>query len=102
MRSAIGATGRRVLGDPVLSGQPGVNHAVGNVARHFLRPDEHAVDLAVVNRGVVGARIDVDVEPGAREQLDRGVLKRSLGQTEFQRHGATSAVIDVKQDRAPV
>src|SRR5262249_7449097 len=75
-----------VLGDPVLTGQPGVEHAVRDVARHLLRADQHAFDLAVVYRRKVRARADVDVEAGAREQLDRRVLQRALGDAELQPH----------------
>ena len=67
-----------VLGDPVLSRQPRVEDAVRDVARHFLGADQHARDLGVVDGGEVGPGADVDVEAGAREQLNRRVLQRAL------------------------
>ena len=39
-----------VLGDPVLAGEAGVEDAVGDVARHLLRADQHALDLGIVDR----------------------------------------------------
>jgi hypothetical protein len=75
-----------VLGDPVLTGQPGVEHAVAHVARHLLRADQHALDFRIVDRREVGARADVDAEPGAREELHRGVLQRPLRDAQLQRH----------------
>jgi hypothetical protein len=73
-----------VLGDPVLAGQPGVEHAVGDVARHFLRPNQHAVDVGIVDRREVRPRARVDVEPGAREELDGRILQRALGDAELE------------------
>jgi hypothetical protein len=72
-----------VLGDPVEAGQPGVEHAVADVARHLLRADQHALDLGIVDRREVRARADVDVEAGAREQLNRRVLQRALRDAEL-------------------
>ncbi len=36
--------------NPVASGEAGVEHAVFDVARHFLRADQHAFDFRVVDR----------------------------------------------------
>ena len=73
-----------VLGDPVLAGEPAVEHAVGHVARHFLRANQHALDLGIVDRRKVRARADVDREPGAREELHGRVLQRSLRKTQLE------------------
>ena len=75
-----------VLGDPVLAGEAGVEHAVRDVARHLLRADQHALDLGIVDRREVRPRADVDVEAGAREQLDGRVLQRAFRDAEFQFH----------------
>ena len=82
-----------VLGDPVLAGQAGVEHAVGDVARHLLRADQHALDLRIVDRRKVRSRIDAQDVAGALEQLDRRVLQRSLrnAQPQFHRRSPTSA-----------
>jgi hypothetical protein len=74
-----------MLGNPVLAGQARVEHAVSHVARHFLRADQHAVDLRVVDGGKVRARARVDVEARAPEQVNRGVLQRALGDAELER-----------------
>ena len=75
-----------MLGDPVLPGEPGVEHAVGDVARHLLRADQHALDLGVVDRRKVRSRIDAQDVAGALKQLDRRVLQRSLRNAEPQLH----------------
>ena len=84
------AVAELVFLDPVLAGQTGIEHAVGHVPRHLLRADEHALDLGIVDRREVGARVDVDVEAGAAEQLDGRLLQRALGDAEFEFHGRSS------------
>src|SRR5207253_7239107 len=62
------------------------------------------------NRRKVRARADVDVEPGAREQLNRRVLQRAFRDAELERHrraapAAASAAVEsraLKQVRWPV
>ena len=75
-----------VFGDPVLAGEPGVEHAVRDVARHLLRADQHALDLGIVDGREVRPRADVDVEAGAREQLHRRVLQRAFRDAELEFH----------------
>src|SRR5262245_60131998 len=75
-----------VLGNPVLSRQPRVEYAVRHVARHFLGANQHARDLRVVDGGEVGPGADVDVEAGAREQLNRRVLQGAFRYPQFQLH----------------
>ena len=70
------------LDDPVNAGEAGVEHAVIDVARHLLRADEHALDLAVVDGGKVGAAVGVDVPAGALEESDGGVLQAAFGDAE--------------------
>ena len=72
-----------VLGDPVLAGEPRVEHPVGDVARHLLRADQHAVDFRIVDRREVRPRAGVDVEPGAREEVNRRVLQRAFRNPEL-------------------
>ena len=78
---------RIVLNHPVVSRQSGVEDAVLDIARHLLGADQHALDLGVVDRRKVRARVHVDVEPGAGEELNGGVLQRPLGDAELELHG---------------
>jgi hypothetical protein len=73
-----------VLRDPVLAGQARIEDPVGYIAGHFLRSDQHAVDLGIVDGREVRPRARVDVEPGAGEQLDRRILQRPLGDSELE------------------
>jgi len=70
---------RAVLENPILAGQPRVQDAVLDVARHLLGADQHALDLLVVNDREIGAGIHRDLVPGAAKELERGLLKVSLG-----------------------
>ena len=74
------------LFDPVAAGEPGVENAVLDVARHFLRADEHAFDFGIVDGGKVRAAAGGDVEAGAAEQVDGGVLEAAFGDAEFELH----------------
>src|SRR5215208_2229836 len=78
-----------MLGNPVLPGEPRVEHAVRDVPRHFLRADQHALDLGIVDRREVRTRADVDVEPRSGEQLHRRILEGSFGYAEFQFHSVS-------------
>ena len=51
---------RTVFLDPVKSGQAAVQHAFFHVARHFLRTDQHAFDLRIVDRRIIGTRTDLN------------------------------------------
>src|SRR5262245_62140318 len=73
-----------MFGDPVLSGEAGIEHAIGDIARHLLGADQHALDLRIIDRRKVRPRARVDVESGAGEELNGGVLQRPLGQSELQ------------------
>jgi len=79
-----------VFGDPVGAGEARVEDAVRHVARHFLRANQHALDVGIVDRGEVRSRADVDIEAGAREELDRRVLQRAFRDAEFQFHRLTA------------
>jgi hypothetical protein len=92
-----------VLGNPVETGQARVEHAGRHVARHLLSANQHALDLGIVDRGEVRARVDVDVEARTREELDRRILQRSLGESELQLHGIViPSGRTKKQVRSPV
>ena len=67
-----------VLGDPVLPREAAVEHAVGDVACHLLRANQHALDLGIVDGRKIRPRAHVDGEPRAREQLHGRVLQRSF------------------------
>jgi len=64
---------------PVVAGDSGVEHALGDVARDLLRPDQHRGDLGVVDRGVVGTPRDRHVVASALEQAHGRLLEASLG-----------------------
>ena len=66
--------------------RPGVEDAVRDVARHLLRADQHAFDLGIVDGRKVRTRAHVDVEAGAREQLDGRVLQRAFRDAELEFH----------------
>ena len=53
----------------------GVDGSVLDVPRHFLRADQHALELGIVDSGEVRPAVDVQGEAGAREQLYRRVLQ---------------------------
>ena len=93
---------RGMLCDPVLTREAGVEHAVGDVARHLLRADQHALDVGVVDGGEVRSCARVDVEAGAREELDRRVLERSLRQTEFEASHCSSSRAACVRPGSPV
>ena len=38
-----------VLGNPVLTREAGIEHAIRDVTRHLLRADQHALDLGIVD-----------------------------------------------------
>ena len=89
--SARARAGRRVsrhvgvgLQNPVEAGDGAVEDALADVARHFLRPDQDALDLRVVDVGVVGAAGDAQVVAGADEQFLRGFLQAALGDAQAQ------------------
>jgi hypothetical protein len=84
-RRLVGVTDL-MFGNPVLAGEAGVEHAVSDVARHFLRADQHALDLHVVDRRKIRSRVDPHLVAGALEQLDRRILQRSLRNSQFQFH----------------
>src|SRR5919204_3606561 len=92
-----------VFRNPVESGQPRVEDTFAHVARHLLRPNQHALDLGIVDGGEVRPRADVDVEAGTREQLHRRVLQRSFWNPESELHGiVTPSARRKKQVRSPV
>src|SRR4029453_13264054 len=95
------AVGRRVFRDPVLTGEASVEHTVGDVGRHLLCADQHAIDLWIVNRRKVRSRACIDVESGARKQLDRRVLQRAFGDAEFERisHNVCSSSYEITGER---
>ena len=87
MRSATAIDLGFVLLHPVAAGEAGVENAVFDVARHFLRADQHALDFGIVDAGEVGAAAGGDLEAGAAEQIDGGVLQAAFGNAEFELHG---------------
>ena len=69
---------RAVLLNPVAPRESGVQDAVLHVTGHLLGADQHALDFRIVDAGVVGAAVDVDVEARAAEKIDRGVLQAAF------------------------
>ena len=68
-----------VFQDPILAGQSGIQDAILDVARHFLRADQHALDFVIVDGGKIGARADIDFVARAAKKLQRGFLQASFG-----------------------
>ena len=93
---------RVLLQHPVPPGQPHVEDAVLDVARHLLGADQETGKFRVVDRGDVAAGADVDVEAGLAEQVQGGLLQAPLRQADVQDvalllfHGAPLRVETVK------
>ena len=75
---------RARLLDPVESGQAAVEHAFLHEHRHFLRAQQHALDLRVVDRRVQRTRIDLDIVARLREKGGRGGFEASFRKAEDQ------------------
>ena len=73
-----------VLQDPVVAGQAAVERAVLDVAGHLLGADQRAVDLRVVDAGVVAAAGEGDLVAGLAEQLAGRLLQAAGGDAEFE------------------
>jgi hypothetical protein len=74
------------LFNPVAAGESGVQHAVFDVARHFLRADHHAFDFGIVNGRKIRSRAGGDVETRAAKQIDGRVFQAALGNAELELH----------------
>ena len=85
-----------VLLDPVVPGQPAVERAVLDVPRHFLGPDQRAVDLLVVDGRVIAPAGERDLVAGLAEQVGGRLLQAAGGKTEFEDVG--HAIKTVWQD----
>ena len=86
--------------DPVAAGDAQVEQALGHVHRDLLRPqDADRLDPRVVDGGlVVDGRGPVHREVRGGEQLQRGLLQRTLGQNQLQ-HGVTVPVRPVSRPK---
>ena len=78
--------GGLVLDHPVVAGEAAVEGAVLHVARHLLGAQQHALDLGIVDGGVVGTIRHGDEEPGAAHQVEGRRLEASLGQAHLECH----------------
>ena len=56
--------------NPVIAGEPHIQHAVFDVARHLLGADQQALDLVVVDGGKVIARTKRDTITGRRNNSE--------------------------------
>src|ERR1035438_1465880 len=72
--------------DPVDTGEAGIENAVIDVTRHLLRANQHALDLAVVDGGEVGAAVSVDVPASALEESNGCILQTAFGDAESEEH----------------
>jgi hypothetical protein len=77
---------RSGLLNPIAAREPRVEDPVLHIARHFLRADQHALDLRIVDGRKIGAAAGGDAEAGAAEQIDGGVFQAALGNAEFELH----------------
>src|SRR5262249_35967096 len=86
---------------------------VGDVARHLLRADQHALDLRIVHGRKVRPRADVHREARTCKQLDRRVLQRAFRDAQAKDRGrgtrdggrrakGAHAISRKKHERAPV
>lgn len=55
------------IGDPIEPGEPGVDDPGFDVGGDLLGAEEDRFDLEVVDHGLVGARIDFEMEAGTCE-----------------------------------
>ncbi len=63
---------------PVETGEARVKNAVFDVSRHFLRANQHALHFGIVDGGKIRTRTGRDVEPGAAEKFDSGILQAAF------------------------
>ena len=73
-----------VLQDPVVAGQPAVERAVLDVARHLLGADQRALNFRVVDARIVAAAGEGDLVAGLGEQLRRRLLQAACRDAEFE------------------
>ena len=95
------------LHDPVVAGQSGVEHAVLDIAGHLLGADQQALDLVVVDRGVIAPRAEGDLVAGPAEQFGRsppGGCRRESPVSAAVAHGLGKAChffVDLRPGRRP-
>ena len=80
------------LHHPVKPGQPRIEHAVLHVSRHLLRPNQHAFDIGIGRARRVRPAIGVNVQSGARKQLQRRFLQTPFRNANAQLHGSDPSV----------
>ena len=81
-----------VLNDPVVGGEAAVEGAVLHVARHLLGGRKQALDLRIVDGGVVRRRLHSDEKAGAAHEVEGRRLDASLGQAHLECHTAALPV----------
>ena len=67
---------------PVDAGESRIEDAMIDIARHLLRANQHAFDLAIVDGWEIRPAIGVDVPARALEESDCRILKAALGNAE--------------------
>ena len=77
---------RFVLFNPIAAGETGIEHAVFDVAGHFLRADEHALHFGIVHGREIRAAASGDVVSGAAEEIDGGRFQATFRDAQFQLH----------------
>jgi hypothetical protein len=88
------------LHHPVDAGQPGVKNALLHVARHLLRPNQHAFNFAVVDLRKIRAPIRVNAPACALKERNRGILQTAFRDSKLQllrlcRHARTPIVVSI-------
>src|SRR5262249_34700666 len=73
-----------VLQHPVVPGQAAIQRAILYVTRHLLGPDERAVNLRVVDDGIVAATGKRDLVARLAKYVARGLLQAARGETELE------------------
>jgi hypothetical protein len=71
------------LDDPVMSGQPGIQCAVGDVSCHLLSTNQETFDFVVVDGGNITSRLNGQVVSTLAKEFKGGFLQTASGNTKF-------------------
>jgi len=72
-----------VLGNPVFSGETGINHTGFHVDGHFLGAAQCAFNGLIINIREIASAVDADLPATATKKGHGGFLKASLGNAQF-------------------
>ncbi len=69
---------------PIVAGDPGIQGAGLDVARHLLRAHQQTLDFGVVNRRNITSRAQRDLPAGTRKKIECRVLQAPFRDSQFQ------------------